>query len=135
VSGRGGAARLALLVTLLAVSACGHGPRRSLADAPGEVAATLEEGLASFYADSLQGHATASGRPYDREAFTCAHRTWPFGTRLLVTEPVGGRRVVVTVTDRGPWVAGRVVDLSRAAARALGLAERGVIRVRVERAP
>jgi rare lipoprotein A len=128
VSGRGGAARLALLV-VLGAAACAHAPRHPSAAEP------VEEGLASFYADALHGRPTASGRPYDRDAFTCAHRTWPFGTRLLVTEPTSGRRVVVTVTDRGPWVAGRVVDLSRAAARALGLAERGVARVRVEPAP
>jgi rare lipoprotein A len=92
-----------------------------------------EEGLASFYADRLQGRPTASGQPYDRAALTCAHRTAPFGARLRVTDLETGRSVVVTVNDRGPHVAGRVVDLSRAAAERLGLIGRGVARVRVER--
>jgi len=95
----------------------------------------VEEGLASAYADALSGHPTASGAPYDPSAFTCAHRTVPFGARLRVTELERGRSVEVTVTDRGPFVRGRIVDLSRAAAAALGLLERGVAPVRVERLP
>jgi rare lipoprotein A len=66
-------------------------------------------------------------------ALTCAHPSAPFGTRLRVTELDGGRSVVVVVTDRGPFARGRVVDLSLAAARRLGMVERGVVRVRVER--
>jgi rare lipoprotein A len=67
-------------------------------------------------------------------ALTCAHPTAPFGTRLRVTELETGRSVVVTVNDRGPFAKGRVVDLSLAAARRLGIVERGLARVRVERA-
>ncbi len=92
-----------------------------------------EEGLASFYARQHRGHRTASGARYDPAALTCAHRTEPFGTRLQVTDLETGRRVVVTVTDRGPFVRGRVIDLSLAAARQLGIVKRGVARVRVER--
>ena len=125
---RHGPRAAALLLGALFAAGCAHRPP---APPPGAGAA-LEEGLASFYADRLQGQPTASGRPYDREAFTCAHRSWPFGTRLLITDLASGRRVVVTVTDRGPWVAGRVVDLSLAAARALGLQARGLARVRLE---
>jgi rare lipoprotein A len=66
-------------------------------------------------------------------ALTCAHPSAPFGTRLKVTDLETGRDVVVTVTDRGPFVRGRVVDLSLAAARALRMVERGVAKVRVER--
>jgi rare lipoprotein A len=66
-------------------------------------------------------------------ALTCAHPSAPFGTRLRVTDLESGRSVVVTVTDRGPFVRGRVVDLSLAAARRLGMVERGIARVRVER--
>ncbi len=68
-------------------------------------------------------------------ALTCAHPSAPFGSRLRVTDVETGRSVVVTVTDRGPFAAGRVVDLSLAAARTLGIVRRGVARVRVERAP
>jgi rare lipoprotein A len=117
------------MVAALAAAGCAHGPRSG-----GPVDAA-EEGLASSYADRLQGRLTASGAPYDPEAFTCAHRSRPFGQRVRVTDLETGHSVLVTVIDRGPWVAGRVVDLSRAAARALGMLGRGVARVRVERAP
>jgi rare lipoprotein A len=93
----------------------------------------VERGLASYYARALQGRVTASGEAYDGRALTCAHRTHPFGSVLRVTELEGGRSVLVTVTDRGPFTEGRVVDLSWAAARALGLLERGVAQVKVER--
>ena len=129
MSGRGAA--LLWLLAALGATGCAHGPRRTPTPLDGGAVPGVEVGLASYYADDLHGHPTASGHPYDRAAFTCAHRTWPFGTRLLVTEPASGRRVVVTVTDRGPWVAGRVVDLSWAAARALGVIGRGVVRVLV----
>jgi rare lipoprotein A len=90
-------------------------------------------GLASFYARMHTGHRTASGAAYDPAALTCAHRTAPFGARLRVTDVESGRQVVVTVNDRGPFVRGRIVDLSLAAARELGMVKRGVARVRVER--
>jgi rare lipoprotein A len=66
-------------------------------------------------------------------ALTCAHPRAPFGTRLRVTDLETGRAVVVTVTDRGPFVPGRIVDLSLGAARALGIVDRGLAKVRVER--
>ena len=91
-------------------------------------------GLASYYGKRFHGHTTASGARYDMNAFTCAHPHEPFGSRLKVTDLETGRSVLVTVTDRGPFAAGRVVDLSLAAARALGMVHRGVARVRVERA-
>ena len=92
-------------------------------------------GLASFYGRRFNGRRTASGEPYDAHRLTCAHPTAPFGTRLRVTDLETGRSVVVTVNDRGPFVRGRVVDVSLAAARALGMVARGVARVRVERLP
>ena len=87
-------------------------------------------GKASFYAYS--GGKTASGAPYRPRGLTAAHRTLPFGTRLKVTDLKSGRHVQVTVTDRGPFVRGRVLDLSRGAAQALGMVNRGVIQVRTE---
>jgi rare lipoprotein A len=89
--------------------------------------------MASFYGRRFHGRRTASGSRYDMNALTCAHRSAPFGTRLRVTELASGRSVVVTVTDRGPFKRGRIVDLSVAAARALGIISRGLARVRVER--
>ena len=74
----------------------------------------------------------SNGERYDRNAFTCAHRTLPFGTRLKITNPRNGKSVIVRVTDRGPFVRGRVVDLSYAAARELGTIASGVAYVKVE---
>jgi rare lipoprotein A len=86
-------------------------------------------GMASFYGNE-SGSKTASGQRFNQNAMTCAHRSLPFGTRLRVTH--GGRSVVVTVNDRGPFVRGRVLDLSTAAARAVGLTSAGVGRVTAE---
>ena len=86
-------------------------------------------GMASFYGNE-SGSKTASGQRFNQNAMTCAHRSLPFGTRLRVTH--GGQSVVVTVNDRGPFVHGRVLDLSTAAARAVGLTSAGVGRVTAE---
>ncbi|MGD8842867.1 MAG: septal ring lytic transglycosylase RlpA family protein [Gammaproteobacteria bacterium] len=94
--------------------------------------ATVQEGGASYYADSLHGNRTASGEPYDRNAMTAAHRTLPFGTRVRVTYPKTGKSVEVVINDRGPHVEGRIIDLSGAAARALGLTDDGTGQVRLE---
>ena len=87
-------------------------------------------GKASFY--SYPKGKTASGASFDRNAMTAAHRSLPFGTRVRVTDLTSSKSVVVRITDRGPWVRGRVVDLSLGAARSLGITDRGVARVRVE---
>ncbi|HSN89651.1 MAG TPA: septal ring lytic transglycosylase RlpA family protein [Anaeromyxobacteraceae bacterium] len=97
------------------------------------VEAAAEEGLASYYARRFHGRRTASGERHDMNAMTCAHRTAPFGARLRVRDVATGRSVVVRVNDRGPFLRGRVVDLSWAAAREIGLLGRGLARVRVER--
>jgi rare lipoprotein A len=86
-------------------------------------------GVASFYGNE-SGSKTASGQRFNQEALTCAHRSLPFGTRLRVTH--GDRSVIVTVNDRGPFVRGRVLDLSTAAARAVGITSSGVGRVVAE---
>jgi len=80
-------------------------------------------GTASYYGNE-SGSKTASGQRFNQNAMTAAHRSLPFGTRLKVTH--GGRSVVVTVNDRGPFIRGRVLDLSTGAARAIGLTSRGV---------
>jgi rare lipoprotein A len=92
-------------------------------------------GTASFYGRKFHGRRTASGDRYDMHAFTCAHPSAPFGTRLRVTDLATGRTVVVVVNDRGPFVRGRIVDVSLAAARKLGIVDRGLARVRIERVP
>ena len=86
-------------------------------------------GMASFYGNE-SGSKTASGQRFNQNALTAAHRSLPFGTKLRVTH--GGRSVVVTVNDRGPFVRGRVLDLSTGAARAIGLTSAGVGRVTAE---
>jgi rare lipoprotein A len=86
-------------------------------------------GLASFYSE---GHETASGERFDPHELTAAHRTLPFGTRLQVTNVATGKSVTVRVNDRGPFVKGRVVDVSYSAAQALGMVHAGVADVKVD---
>jgi rare lipoprotein A len=86
-------------------------------------------GMASYYGNE-SGSRTASGQHFNQNAMTCAHRSLPFGTKLRVTH--GGSSVIVTVNDRGPFVRGRVLDLSTGAARAIGLTGAGVGRVIAE---
>ena len=92
-------------------------------------------GLGSWYGPRFQGKRTASGERFDREAFTAAHRTLPFGSCAEVTNVENGRRVEVRINDRGPHARERVIDVSEAAARELGMLERGVARVAVRRCP
>jgi peptidoglycan lytic transglycosylase len=87
-------------------------------------------GKASFY--SYSKGKTASGVSFDRNLPTAAHRSLPFGTRVRITDVSTSKSVVVRITDRGPWVRGRVLDLSLGAARDLGIIDRGVVEVRAE---
>jgi len=91
-----------------------------------------EVGLASWYGEPHHGQLTASGEIFHMAQLTAAHRTLPLGTRLRVTNLDNGRIVRVRVNDRGPYVAGRVLDLSHGAARALDMVERGVTPVRLD---
>ena len=89
-------------------------------------------GLASFY---TEGEQTASGERFDTHELTAAHRTLPFGTRLRVTSVATGRSVTVRVNDRGPFVPGRVVDVSHSAAETLGMVGRGIAKVKLDVVP
>jgi rare lipoprotein A len=124
-SRRGGALRRALLA--LGLMAAGALP--ALAD--GRIAA---DGTASFYGREEHGGKTASGERFDMNAMTAAHRTAPLGSRLKVTNLRNGSSVVVRINDRGPFVRGRIIDLSRAAAAQLGFIGAGVTRVHIETA-
>ena len=93
----------------------------------------VQKGKASFYAKKLTGRQTASGERLHHDSLTCAHRTYPFGTLLRVTNPANGKEVIVRVTDRGPYVKGRIIDLSVRAARELGIIAQGIAPVTVER--
>ena len=92
-------------------------------------------GEASYYGDELAGNPTASGEPFEPEAFTAAHRSLPLGTRIRVTNVRTDESVIVRVNDRGPFAEDRVVDVSRAAAREIGMLKRGTARVRLELLP
>jgi rare lipoprotein A len=95
--------------------------------------APLEEfGKAGYYADSLHGRKTASGALYDKNELTCAHKSLPFGTKVRVTRLDNQKSVVVKVTDRGPYVDGFIVDLSRKAAEQIGLIKDGITRVKLD---
>lgn len=92
---------------------------------------TGEQGQASYYADRYHGRRTASGERHDRQALTAAHRTLPFGSRVRVTHLGNGRETVVRINDRGPFVGGRVIDLSRRAAEELDMVRSGTAPVRL----
>lgn len=97
--------------------------------------APVSVGFASYYGAELHGRTTASGVPFDMNALTAAHRTLPFGTKVKVTLLATGKSVVVIINDRGPFTKGRIIDLSQAAAKAIGLYSRGVGKVRIEVLP
>lgn len=91
-----------------------------------------EEGTASYYADSLHGNPTASGEPYDKDAMTAAHRTLPFDAKVKVTNLANDKSVIVRINDRGPYAKHRIIDVSGAAARKLGMVDAGTAKVRIE---
>lgn len=99
----------------------------------GNTASTyVEQGQATYYSDEFQGKKTASGEAYNKWDYTCAHKTLAFGTRLKVINLKNKRSVIVRVNDRGPWVKGRIVDLSYVAARQLDMIKDGVVPVKIE---
>lgn len=89
-------------------------------------------GMASWYGPGFHGNRSASGERYNQNALTAAHRSLPFGTKVRVTNVRNGRSVVVRINDRGPHIRGRIIDLSAAAARIVGVMQSGVAPVRVE---
>ncbi len=116
----------AATAAMVAVSATAGvaAPRKHWRDAQASASHSRNfSGMASYYGNE-SGSRTASGQRFNQNAMTAAHRSLPFGTRLKVTH--GGRSVVVTVNDRGPFIRGRVLDLSKGAAHAIGLTGRGV---------
>jgi len=127
----------ALLVSLLiAFIACHH---HHETEAPEQVKQPKQEteaqifvGLASYYGFETGSGPTASGQRFDPSALTAAHRTLPFGTKVMVTNLENNRTVVVTITDRGPERKDRLIDLSFAAAKELDMLTVGVVKVRVE---
>lgn len=91
-----------------------------------------QEGLASYYSTEFHGRKTSSGEMFDKDALTAAHRTYPFGTILLVTNQKNGKQVEVKVNDRGPVKPERIIDLSYGAAKEIDMVRDGLVRVRLE---
>ena len=121
------AALLALLMAGLMAASCGVRGAR-----PGEGGGrSLGYLTVSWYGPGFHGKRTASGEKYNMDAMTCAHKSMPFGNRLRIVNPENGRSVTVTVNDRGPFVRGRDIDLSRAAASQLDIVNKGTARVKV----
>ena len=89
--------------------------------------------FASYYGEPFHGRPTSSGEPFDMNAYTAAHRTLPFGTMVEVTNLENGKKVIVRINDRGPFVGNREIDLSRAAAEAIGMIGQGIARVSIKR--
>ncbi len=113
---------------LIFLNAC-H--RKSVPGASNEVSGT-EIGLASFYSESYNGKKTANGEIYHSSDFTAAHKKLPFGTKVKVTNLSNGKTVKVRINDRGPFIAGRIIDLTRAAAKKIDMIDAGVVKVRIQ---
>ncbi len=132
---RASIAALALPLACLMFSACAKKHRITAATprppAPSSIASS-ETGIASWYGHPYHGRAAANGEIYDMEKMTAAHRTLPFGTQVLVTNLSNGKSVEVRIIDRGPFVAGRIIDLSHAAAEVIEMIGPGVAQVRVD---
>jgi rare lipoprotein A len=121
-------ARAVVLLFCLLALACGA---KRTPEQPAGSRDYEETGLASWYGGKFHGRRTASGEVYDMYELTAAHRTLPFGTVVRVTRLENGRSVEVRITDRGPFIKGRIIDLSYAAAKRLDMIRDGVARVRL----
>ncbi|PIE52506.1 septal ring lytic transglycosylase RlpA family lipoprotein [Candidatus Fermentibacteria bacterium] len=105
---------------------------RSVPASAAIVSGFIQRGAASWYGRQFHGRPTASGETYDMNDMTCAHRTLPFGTVLLVTNLDNGLSATVRVNDRGPYISGRIIDLSRGAASVLGIISTGTAQVELK---
>ena len=127
--------RFVTRLATLALAACSANPNpKAYAFPPPEApaAGTVVEGIASWYGPGYHGKTTASGERFDQDGLTAAHAYWAFGTRVRVTLLATGRSVVVRINDRFPSHKGRAIDLSRGAAKAIGLIGPGTGQVRLE---
>jgi len=117
-----------------AVGAAASAPTSAPTAAPAAAAtdSAAERGKIAWYGRKFTGRKTASGEAFNPNALTMAHKTLPFGTLVQVTNPLNGKSVQVRVNDRGPFIAGRVADLSHAAARQIDMLRAGVAHVRLE---
>lgn len=123
--------RLAALCLLALLAACAHRHPKPVPP-PEPMRGKVQEGISSWYGKEFDGRPTANGETYDMHGLSAAHRTLPLGTTIRVTNLDNGREVVLKVNDRGPFVAGRILDCSYGAAKALGFAGAGLAHVRIE---
>lgn len=134
--------RLLLATLAIACMACSQKPRpdrpaynRDMGGYPEKTESQeigySRTGMISYYGEGFHGKKTASGARFNKNALTAAHRTLPFGTRIKVTNISNGKSVVVEVTDRGPFAHGRILDLSEAAAREIGMLGQGTVKARI----
>lgn len=118
------------LLAALVLASCAAPASKSVEAAPAPVIAT-QTGMASWYGPGLHGRTTANGETFDQNMMSAAHRDWPMPSMVEVTNLENGRRIAVRVNDRGPFARGRIIDLSRAAARALDFEHDGEARVSI----
>lgn len=131
-----GAASMTLMLVCSPATRAADAVKPGTAPSPAATAAlstgAAEAGLAAVYSDRLHGRPTASGERYDRGRLTAAHKTLPFGTQVKVTNTKNQKSITVRINDRGPTQAGRILDLSPTAARAIGIGPRGMAEVTAE---
>ncbi len=125
--------KLSPVILLFSITACSLPPAKIKVPVPSPPGSSASQtGVASWYGPGFQGRPTASGAIYDQHELTAAHQTLPLGTRVMITNLENGRFTEVTINDRGPFLKGRIIDLSYAAARTLGMIGPGTIPVRIE---
>ena len=117
-----------LLAVVLLTTSC-H--RKTGSSASSYDVSGSETGMASYYAESYNGKKTANGEIYNSSDLTAAHKKLPFGTRVKVTNLANGKTVKVRINDRGPYVSGRIIDLTRAAAKKIDMVGKGVVKVKI----
>lgn len=120
-----------LLPLLFGVALLATACHRKHAPASSREVSGTETGLASFYSENYNGRKTANGEIYHSAKLTAAHKTLPFGTKVKVTNLSNGKSVKVRINDRGPFIPGRIIDLTRAAARKIDMENAGVVKVKI----
>ncbi|MEH6389152.1 MAG: septal ring lytic transglycosylase RlpA family protein [Pseudomonas profundi] len=121
---------LSLVAVILVVAGCTTAPAPS--GSQGDWVGYKQSGQASFYGDKFQNRKTANGERYKHGLSTAAHRKLPFGSKVKVTNTANGKSVIVRINDRGPFVRGRVIDLSKSAFASIGNPSAGLLKVRLE---
>jgi len=126
---------LFLFIIILLIQSCSGAIRFSSAsqseDKTSYQSGDVFRGLASFYSDEFEGRQTANGEIYKKNEFTAAHKTIAFGTKVKIRNLQNNLSTIVVINDRGPFVQGRVIDLSRAAAEQIGMIQQGVVEVEI----